>query len=101
MNRPQASTCTIRLSSCKSQLLVDRGNTVVVIEHNLDLIYCADHVLDLGPEGGRNGGQLVFAGTPEDLIREKASVTGEYLKDYAKKVRATKTFQDTPVEHNV
>lgn len=72
------------------QLLVDKGNTVVVIEHNLDLIYCADYILDLGPEGGTNGGRVVAVGTPEEILGCSESVTGEYLKDYVKKSKATK-----------
>ncbi|MGQ0723043.1 MAG: excinuclease ABC subunit UvrA [Candidatus Eiseniibacteriota bacterium] len=62
------------------QLLVDRGNTVVVIEHNLDVIKCADHVIDLGPEGGRDGGTLVASGTPEEVARSEASHTGRALR---------------------
>ncbi|MDE2312128.1 MAG: excinuclease ABC subunit UvrA [Patescibacteria group bacterium] len=60
--------------------LVDKGNTVVVIEHNLDMIKTADWVIDLGPEGGDKGGQVVAAGTPEDVVKVKASYTGQYLK---------------------
>ena len=60
--------------------LVDAGNTVVVIEHNLDVIKVADHIIDLGPEGGDGGGSLVFAGTPEDCAKCAESYTGEYLK---------------------
>ncbi|HUK65532.1 MAG TPA: excinuclease ABC subunit UvrA, partial [Anaeromyxobacteraceae bacterium] len=59
--------------------LVDAGNTVVVIEHNLDVIKCADYVLDLGPEGGDEGGRLVAEGTPEEVARSKESFTGHYL----------------------
>jgi excinuclease ABC subunit A len=59
--------------------LVDRGNTVLVIEHNLDVIKVADHLIDLGPEGGGGGGKILFEGTPEDLIKVKASHTGKYL----------------------
>jgi len=62
------------------QRLVDRGNTVVVIEHNLDIIKCADWVIDLGPEGGDGGGQIVAAGTPEVVARKADSFTGEYLR---------------------
>jgi len=62
------------------QLLVDKGNTVLVIEHNLELIKCADWIIDLGPEGGKRGGQLVFAGTPEDIINCDKSLTGRFLK---------------------
>ncbi len=60
--------------------LTDAGNTVVVIEHNLDVIKVADHIIDLGPEGGDGGGELVFAGTPEDCARCEESFTGQYLK---------------------
>ena len=59
--------------------LRDRGNTVVVIEHNLDVIKTADWVIDLGPEGGHRGGRLVAFGTPEDLARSKNSYTGQFL----------------------
>ena len=62
------------------QRLVDQGNTVVVIEHNLDVIKCADWVVDLGPEGGEEGGELIFSGTPEDLSLQKKSYTGSFLK---------------------
>ena len=61
--------------------LVDVGNTVVVIEHNLDVIKVADHIIDLGPEGGDQGGTLVFAGTPEDCAACESSYTGQYLKN--------------------
>jgi excinuclease ABC subunit A len=60
--------------------LVEKGNTVVVIEHNLDMIKTADWIVDLGPEGGDKGGQVVATGTPEDVTRIKASYTGQYLK---------------------
>lgn len=62
------------------QQLVDAGNTVVVIEHNLEVIKCADHIIDLGPEGGDKGGQIVFSGTPEEIVNCKQSYTGHYLK---------------------
>ncbi|MEE8367572.1 MAG: hypothetical protein V3S30_04575, partial [Thermoanaerobaculia bacterium] len=62
------------------QKLVDRGNTVVVIEHNMEVIKVADWVLDLGPEGGDQGGYLVAAGTPEEVAQVKESYTGQYLK---------------------
>ncbi len=60
--------------------LVDRGNTVLVIEHNLDVIKVADHIIDLGPEGGDGGGEILFEGLPEDLVKVKGSYTGKYLK---------------------
>ena len=60
--------------------LVDKGNTVIVIEHNLDVIKTADWLIDLGPEGGDGGGEIVAAGTPEDVAREKRSYTGQFLK---------------------
>ena len=63
------------------QKLVDQGNTVLVIEHNLDVIKCADWIVDLGPEGGDQGGELVFAGTPEQIANYKFSYTGNYLKN--------------------
>ena len=63
------------------QRLVELGNTVVVIEHNLDVIKCADWVIDLGPEGGAGGGTLVAAGTPEEVAQIPASYTGHYLKE--------------------
>ena len=62
------------------QLLVDGGNTVIVIEHNLDVIKCADHIIDLGPEGGFGGGTLVAQGTPEEIAQCGSSYTGQYLK---------------------
>ena len=60
--------------------LIERGHSVIVIEHNMDVIKCADHVIDLGPDGGDRGGKLVFAGTPEELANCKDSITGKYLK---------------------
>ena len=62
------------------QRLVNKGNTVVIIEHNLDVIKCADWVIDLGPEGGEDGGNLIYSGTPEDLSKWKKSYTGSFLK---------------------
>ncbi|MBF0521857.1 MAG: excinuclease ABC subunit UvrA [Candidatus Omnitrophica bacterium] len=64
------------------QRLVDKGNTVIVIEHNLDMVKNADYIIDLGPDGGDKGGEVVFAGTPEEIIKHKTSYTGEYLKHF-------------------
>ncbi len=66
--------------------LVDRGNTILVIEHNLDVIASADWIIDLGPEGGDDGGEIVCVGTPEDISECEKSYTGRYLKDYLKKL---------------
>ncbi len=63
-------------------ILADAGNTVVVIEHNLDVIKTADHIIDLGPEGGAGGGEIVFEGTPEECMKCKKSYTGKYLKKH-------------------
>lgn len=61
--------------------LISHGHTIIVIEHNLDVAKCADHIIDLGPDGGDKGGKLIFAGTPEDIVKCKESVTGKFLKD--------------------
>ena len=66
------------------QALADQGNTILMIEHNLDLIKIADYIIDLGPEGGIDGGQIVATGTPEDIMNCKESYTGKYLKKYLK-----------------
>ena len=62
------------------QKLVDAGNTILVIEHNLDVIKCADHLIDLGPEGGDGGGRIVASGTPEQVAQNPESFTGQYLR---------------------
>lgn len=72
--------------------LVERGNTVIVIEHNLDVIKVADYLIDMGPEGGRGGGQLLYAGTPEGLVKSGVGYTGKYLKD---ELEAAKHFAKT------
>ena len=61
--------------------LKEQGNTVVVIEHNLDVVKTADWIIDLGPEGGSDGGEIVAEGTPEDVAKVKKSFTGKFLKD--------------------
>jgi excinuclease ABC subunit A len=61
--------------------LLEHGNTIIVIEHNMDVIKCADWVIDIGPEGGDKGGKVIFEGVPEDLIKEKSSYTGKFLKE--------------------
>ena len=68
-------------------MLADQGNTVLVIEHNLDVIKQADYVIDLGPEGGDEGGEIVAKGTPEEVSRVEKSYTGQYLKKVLKKTR--------------
>jgi len=60
--------------------LVDKGNTVVIIEHNLDIIKVADHIIDMGPEGGDRGGEIIAEGTPEEIVRVTASYTGQFLR---------------------
>ena len=70
-----------KLLSCFN-LLVERNNSVVIIEHNLDVIKCADYVVDLGPEAGENGGEVVATGTPEEIVEVENSWTGKYLKEY-------------------
>jgi len=62
--------------------LINRGHTVVIIEHNMEVIKCADHIIDLGPEGGNRGGTLVVAGTPEEVAACEESYTGQFLKEF-------------------
>lgn len=64
------------------QELVEQGNTVLVIEHNMEVVKCSDHIIDIGPEGGRHGGNLVASGTPEEVVKVKESYTGQFLKKY-------------------
>jgi excinuclease ABC subunit A len=64
------------------QKLVEEGHTVAVIEHNLDVAKCADYIIDLGPEGGEAGGEVVAAGTPEEVVRSRNSITARYLRSY-------------------
>jgi excinuclease ABC subunit A len=65
--------------------LVEKGNTVIVIEHNMHVIKSADYIIDMGPEGGDGGGKVVAKGTPEEIIYSKDSITGKYLKEYLTK----------------
>jgi excinuclease ABC subunit A len=67
---------------------VDKGNTVLVIEHNMDVVKSSDYILDIGPEGGDGGGQLVAKGTPEEVANSEKSHTGKYLKKALKQYRA-------------
>ena len=67
------------------QRLVDTGNSIIVIEHNLDLIKTADYIIDLGPEGGDNGGQVIAVGSPEQIVKNERSYTGQFLKKYIEK----------------
>ena len=71
--------------------LRDHGNTIVVIEHNLDVIKTADWIVDLGPEGGDGGGRIVAAGTPEQVASTRGSFTGEYLKPLVKGARKSRS----------
>ena len=64
------------------QRLVDTGNSIIVIEHNLDLIKTADYIIDLGPEGGEKGGEVIAVGTPEQIVKNGKSYTGKFLKKY-------------------
>ncbi|MBQ9237270.1 MAG: excinuclease ABC subunit UvrA [Prevotella sp.] len=75
----------IRILMVILQRLVDRGNTVLIIEHNLDVIKLADHIIDIGPEGGRGGGTIVATGTPEEIVKEKESRTSRFLRPLLKK----------------
>ncbi len=73
------------------QKLVEGGNTMIIIEHNLEVIKCADHIVDLGPEGGQGGGTIVAQGTPEEIAKIPASFTGSYLKKYSCSVELSAT----------
>ena len=66
------------------QKIVDKGNTVVIIEHNPDILKSVDYLIDMGPEGGRGGGEIIAAGTPEEVAANPNSVTGEYMKPMLK-----------------
>ena len=72
-----AGRAVIRLNNA----LIDKGHSIIVIEHNIELIKCADYIIDLGLEGGKNGGNLIFQGTPEDLAKNKKSCTAKYLAE--------------------
>jgi excinuclease ABC subunit A len=72
------------------QELVETGNTIIVIEHNLEVIKTADWIIDLGPEGGDGGGEIVAAGTPEDVAKVARSYTGQYLQPMLRKQTATR-----------
>jgi excinuclease ABC subunit A len=63
------------------QKLVEGGNSMIIIEHNLEVIKCADHIIDMGPEGGQGGGMVIASGTPEEITKVPASFTGKYLKE--------------------
>ena len=71
----------VKLSTIKVlNRLVDKGNTVIIIEHNLDVIKVADYIIDIGPEGGNRGGYIICTGTPQEIIQNKKSETGRFLK---------------------
>lgn len=71
----------IRLLLKAFDRLISMGHTIIVVEHNLDVIKCADHIIDMGPEGGENGGNVVATGTPEQIVADPASITGQYLRE--------------------
>ena len=73
-------TCTNPPPSSMGHIIKDAGNTVIVIEHNLDFIKCADYIIDLGPDGGAAGGQLLSCGTPKEVAADPLSVTGRFLR---------------------
>ena len=75
----------IRILMDVLQKLVDRGNTVIIIEHNLDVIKLADYIIDMGPEGGRNGGTVLSTGTPEEVAKSKKGYTPKFLKEELKR----------------
>ena len=77
------------------QLLCESGNTVLVIEHNLDVIKCADYIIDLGPEGGVRGGTVVATGTPEELSENPNSYTGQYLKKVLQRYKSLQSRDDS------
>ena len=80
MSRPRVCILKTSPSSFALSRFVDDGNTVLVIEHNLDVIKTADHIIDLGPEGGVGGGTIIATGTPEEVEANPASYTSQYLK---------------------
>lgn len=85
MNRPRfAFSRHQQVAESLFNALIEIGHTVVVVEHNIDVIKCADWIVDLGPKGGEEGGNLVFEGTPENLIKNKESLTARYLKEKLK-----------------
>ena len=72
--------------------LIEYGHSIIVIEHNMDVIKCADYIIDLGPEGGVNGGHLIFAGKPEEFVKLKNNATSKYLKEKLSKKKRQKPF---------
>ena len=81
VRRLKAGGQSIKMKLKSFKELLDLGHTLIVVEHNIDLIKCADNIIDLGPEGGDNGGYIVAQGTPEDISKDKKSITGYYLKE--------------------
>ena len=76
--------------------LVDKGNTVVVIEHNLDVIKSADYLIDMGPEGGRAGGNVLFCGTPEELAEKGVGYTAPFLKEELELAKRNNSLSKSP-----
>ena len=83
--RPLRILADVRQLMAVLDYLVDQGNSVVVIEHNLDVIKCADNIIDIGPEGGEHGGVIVSQGTPEQVASDSKSFTGKHLKRILRK----------------
>ena len=92
LDEPTTGLHTENISKLISVLnqLVEQGNTMVVIEHNLDVIKTADYIIDLGPEGGDGGGQIIAQGTPEELVKIEQSYTGQFLKSALELTKVTK-----------
>ena len=81
VHRTSINCLLLKLLNCFN-LLLERNNSIVIIEHNLEVIKCADHIIDLGPEAGDKGGEVIATGTPEQIVNCKNSWTGKFLKEY-------------------
>ena len=88
MNQQQVYVDDIKRLLSVLNRLVENGDSVIIIEHNLDVIKTADYIIDLGPEGGDGGGEIIATGTPEDIVEVEASYTGKYLKPILERDRS-------------